>query len=150
MNDSSDVEAETPFTAAFPLPFRVLFLAGIGILGWATNLHGLDVLGVDAVSAMDLRTHEGHLPKSLAPGRSPGFRLISEFTSHYSPIYRLFTAYAVWCFLSWFLFLYATRGDMKLVDVFGYIPAVSALCILGILICPFNVLQKRERDMFLE
>lgn len=147
MNDGFQTDLDIASTAAFPLPFRVLFLIGVGILGWATNLHGLDVLGVDTVTAMDLRTDEGYLPRSL-PSRLGGFRLLSESTN-YAPIYRLFTTYSVWSFFSWVFFRYATYGNVQLVDLFAYIPAISTLFVLAVLISPFDIFQKRERDMFL-
>ena len=43
-----ELPIEAPFAASFPLPYRVFVLSGLGILGWATNLHGLHALGIDA------------------------------------------------------------------------------------------------------
>jgi hypothetical protein len=42
------------FSAAYPLPFRVLTLIGLEILLWAINLHVLTSLGIDAAGALDL------------------------------------------------------------------------------------------------
>ncbi|KAK7005649.1 protein-er retention protein [Favolaschia claudopus] len=131
---------EIPVILSFPLPFRVLVLAGLGILGWATNLHGLDVLGVDPAAAMDLRLHSSPFPSS--PSHTPVHTI-------YTAVYRLFTIYSVWVFLSWATFRWVTYGNMLLVDAFGYIPAVSALVVLLVLVCPLDIACKHERDKFL-
>ncbi|KAJ7178348.1 EXS family-domain-containing protein [Mycena crocata] len=140
--------SEIPVILSFPLPFRVLVLGGLGILGWATNLHGLDLLGVDAVAAMDLRIEasaSSHLPPHLSSGpKSP-----SHPSMIYTAVYRLCAVYSVWCFFSWAAFRYLTYGNMKLVDAFGYIPAISALVVLLVLVCPVDAFSKRERDKFL-
>nr|GAT60534.1 protein-er retention protein [Mycena chlorophos] len=142
------MSSEIPVIADFPLPFRVLVLVGLGIVGWATNLHGLDLLGVDAVSALDLRVEanlNSHLPAHLTSG--------PKHPSHpsviYNAVYRIFFAYAGWCFSCWMVFRYLTWGDMALVDAFGYIPAIAALVVLLVLVSPIDVFYKRERDKFL-
>ncbi|KAJ7901994.1 EXS family-domain-containing protein [Mycena olivaceomarginata] len=143
---------ELPVILSFPLPFRVLVLAGLGILGWATNLHGLDLLGVDAVNALDLRVDAAssnahiHLPSHLSgsTAKHPAHPSVI-----YTAVYRLFSAYALWVFLSWAVFRYLTYGDILLVDAFGYIPAISALVVLLVLVCPIDALYKHERDKFL-
>jgi len=146
-----DVEREIPWTVSFPLPFRVLVLAGMGILGWATNLHGLDLVGVDVVTAMDLRTNEGNQTRPPLPAhRTGGFKRVSNPSTIYLSVYRIFIAYSIWCMSSWVLFRYATYGDLVLVDVFGYIPGVSAIVVLLVLILPANVIQKHERVKFLQ
>lgn len=43
------------FSASFPLPFRVLFLIGLAIFLWATNLHVLHLLGLDTAYILDFR-----------------------------------------------------------------------------------------------
>jgi hypothetical protein len=55
MGDELD---DLSFVIAFLLPFRVLFLTGARILGWAVNLHGPLLLGVDGVSSLDPPTIE--------------------------------------------------------------------------------------------
>lgn len=149
----TDGSAELPVILSFPLPFRVLVLAGLGILGWATNLHGLDLLGVDAVNALDLRVDVAssnahiHLPSHLSgsTAKHPAHPSVI-----YTAVYRLFSAYALWVFLSWAVFRYLTYGDILLVDAFGYIPAISALVVLLVLVCPIDALYKHERDKFLQ
>ena len=132
-----------PFDAFFPLPFRALFLAGMGTLGWATNLHGLELSGVDVVTAMDLRTPESAVKLPLPWNHH------YKTSAIYSPVYRLFIAYSLWCFGAWTLYIYSAHGNVMLVDAFGYIPAICGLFVLIVLISQFDAFQKRERDMFL-
>ncbi|KAF7361753.1 Protein-er retention protein [Mycena venus] len=142
-------ETEIPVILSFPLPFRVLVLTGLGILGWATNLHGLDLLGVDAVAAMDLRVDApspNHLPAHLSSSTA---KHPANPAVIYTAVYRLFTAYSLWVFFSWAVFRFLTYGNMTLVDAFGYIPAISALVVLLVLVCPIDALYKHERDKFL-
>ncbi len=139
------LDDEINWAVSFPLPFRVMVLVGLGILGWATNLHGLKIFGVDAVSTMELRVDPSQQPISL---RIAGVHL-STPSSTYGPVYRLALAYFSWCFTSWALFRYLTYGNVVLTDVFAYIPGVSTLIILFVLVCPFNIFHKRERDKFL-
>lgn len=134
-----------PLSTSFPLPFRVLFLIGLGILGWATNLHGLHLLGIDAGSALELSSGRTFLPTNSSSSRVSSFPRLS-----YMPVYRLFAGYATWCFAGWSFFRLATHSNTLLVDTFKYIPALSSLGVLTTLICPFELCQKRERDMFLQ
>lgn len=142
-----DVDLEVNYSLSFPLPFRVFALTSLGILAWATNLHGLDTLGIDAVSVLDLRLGDYHSP---AQRYWPDSSRKSDVATLYKNIYRIFTTYSVWCFISWVVFRSLSKGDAILVDVFGYIPAVFALVTLIVLLLPFNVLFKNERDKFLQ
>ncbi|OCH92320.1 EXS-domain-containing protein [Obba rivulosa] len=144
-----DVTEELLFSAAFPLPFRVLCLAGLGILGWATNLHGLYASGIDPISALDLRTHDGGRLTPLPTSRTSGLKSVVHPSTVYRPVYRLFIAYSIWTFLSWTIFRYASYGDVYIVDAFKFIPAIAALWLFMVIICPFDVFQKPERDRFL-
>jgi EXS family len=134
-----------PFDGLFPLPFRVFFLAGLGILGWATNLHVLDSSGVDVVDALDLRISETSTsPRSMY--RSP--QSIKK-SALYFPVYRLFFSYSIWCFGAWALFVYVVRGNVLFVDAFRHIPAICGILILFALVTQMDILQRRERDAFL-
>ncbi|KAF8499751.1 EXS family-domain-containing protein [Russula emetica] len=157
-NDLDDLS----FVIAFPLPFRVLFLAGVGILGWAANLHGLRLLGVDAASALDLRTIERTpLPLIVVDGQhhaqaQPHGAMIEQPTdtittspSLSSPVYRLAFWYGLWCSAAWAMYHSATDGNAALVDFFKYIPAVCALVVLIFMFTPHDVMHKRERDAFI-
>ena len=154
MDDELD---DSSFVVAFPLPFRVLFLAGLGILGWAANLHGLRLLGVGAASALDLRTHERAsasapaLPLSADVRHAHGAREVSAAStvSLCSPLYRLALWYGLWFSAAWTLYRSATYGDAALVNSFKYIPSVCALVVLICMISPFDFMQKPERDAFI-
>lgn len=155
MDDELD---DSSFVVAFPLPFRVLFLAGLGILGWAANLHGLRLLGVDAASALDLRTHERAsapaLPRSVDARHAHGAHGAREATadstgSLYSPLYHLALWLGLWVSAAWMLYRSATYGDAALVNSFKYIPSVGALVVLICMISPFDFMQKPERDAFI-
>lgn len=43
------------FSEIFPLPFRILFLASLGVLAWGVNLHILSLLGIDTGQVLDVR-----------------------------------------------------------------------------------------------
>lgn len=134
----SEPDVEVGYSLSFPLPFRVFTLTSLGILAWATNLHGLDKFGVDAVTALDLRVGDHYSPRR------------ADIAALYKNLYRIFVIYSVWCFFSWAVFRSLSKGDPSLVDVFGYIPAVFALVTLLVLLLPFNVSFKVERDKFLQ
>jgi EXS family len=142
---------DTQSAASFPLPFRVLFLICLGILGWATNLHGLHNLGLDAAGALDLRVHDtiSVTRLTLPTNRSPGSKYLSHPSSSYIPVYRLFAFCSIWCFTLWCVYRYATHQNVLLVDIFKYLPAVAALGLLITLFCPFNVLESPHRDALL-
>lgn len=132
----------------------MLCLAGLGILGWATNLHGLHLLGLDPVAALDLHPyrHDGHRLTSSAASTTArvfGWKLSLDSSSVYMPVYKLFFAYSACTLSAWLVFRYATHRDYTLVDVFKFIPALAALFVLTALICPFNIFEKSERDRFL-
>ena len=139
------------FAASFPLPFRVLCLIGMGILGWATNLHGMALFGVDAVSALDIRSHDEHSSRLLthSPRQGVGFKVIDVSYQKYTPIYRLLWSYSLWSLLAWIIFRFTTYGRLELVDACRYIAALCGLGVIGALVCPFEVFEKPERDMFL-
>src|SRR5216683_3485348 len=141
---------DSPFVIAFPLPFRVLFLAGLGILGWAANLHGLRLLGVDPASALDLRTHErgsaSPLPLSVDSRHAHG--ALEAPAPPCSAVYRLALWYGLWCSAAWALYRSATNSDSFLVDSSKHIPSVCSLIVLICMISPYDVMQKLERDAF--
>jgi hypothetical protein len=140
-----DQDAQTPLAATFPLPFRVLFLGGMGILAWATNLHGLDLFGVDPITALGLRPYDGNRLRSATLfNHPPGYAF-----RHYNSIYKLFRSYSIWCICAWLSFRHATQDHLDLVDVFRYIAAVCGLVVMIGVVYPWDVLQRRERDIFL-
>lgn len=129
---------------AFPLPYRVFLLIGLGILGWATNLHGLEALEVDAVAALDLRTddHPPRLPVTQRPDGHPTAPGLIRSA------YQAFLGYAGICVVSWLLYVWNVNGDPMRVDAFGHIPGITALVLLLVLVCPYDVFFKTERAKF--
>ena len=128
----------------FPLPYRIFLLTGLGILGWAINLQSLDAFGIDPIAAMDLRSDA----KTMMPAHHSRASNRSKVLTLYTSVYRISIAYFTMCFLSWAWYRLATRGDASLVDSHGYIPSITAVVILLILVCPYNVFFKSERDKF--
>lgn len=129
---------------AFPLPYRIFLLIGLGILGWAINLQCLDALGIDPIAAMDLRSDI----KTIMPEHHSPVSNRSKVLALSSSVYRIFIAYSTMCFLSWALYRLATRGDVSLVDSYGYIPSITAVVIVLILVCPYDISLKNEREKF--
>ncbi|TFY67934.1 hypothetical protein EVJ58_g1327 [Rhodofomes roseus] len=147
-----DLPNELLFSAAFPLPFRVLSLAGLGILGWAANVHGLHVAGIDARSVLDLDSYDpryGRRALGAGDRRGTGWKYFQSPVSVYRPVYSLFVAYAAWVATNWLLYRYATYVDLDRVDTFKFIPAIAALVVTMVLVSPFNIFEKAERDRFL-
>lgn len=142
MSDSDEIYLH----ASFPIPYRALTLLSLGILGWATNVHGLHKFGVDVVSTMDLRADASarSIPThNLAASHHP------KPVTVYRTIYSIFSSFSIFSFLSWCLYRMNTRGDRTLVDYYGYIPVITVLAILLVLVCPYNVMFKEERERFL-
>lgn len=152
-NTGSQSVSDLAFSATFPLPYRSLFLIGAGILGWATNLHFLSVLGVDTGHALEIRRGSSqHAPHSPLPSTSRSSRYINFFAhpgSLYRPVYRIFAYYAMWTFLSWFLFRLWTGAKPGVIDEYKTMPSITAIFIIAVLFCPFNILYKAERAVFL-
>ncbi|KAG8869943.1 hypothetical protein FRB97_000602 [Tulasnella sp. 331] len=151
--DGEDILASSAF---IPLPFRVLGLVGLGILCWATNLHILHLLGIDTANVLETRPDK--LPLSLPPSPQPVLSHDSSSSlgsSHQSsaslhrPVYRLLIIYSVWVIATYVAFKMAINGDMKMMDRSRSIATLASIGALTGLFCPFNILQKRERDIFL-
>ncbi|KAG8710008.1 hypothetical protein FRC08_017761 [Ceratobasidium sp. 394] len=143
------------FHTSFPLPYRVFLLIGLGIFFWATNLHVLHLLGIDTVWVLDLRRDK--LPASSPPTPLPTTRTAElpydisslEAVSLYKSVYKLLVSYGLWIGAGWACFRWMTGGVSKSVDAYKTLPAFTAVGIIFGLVCPFNVLMKRERYRFL-
>lgn len=137
-----DLPIEAPFAASFPLPYRVFVLSCLGILGWATNLHGLHTLGIDASSALDIH-----------PGSHDAMRISSsgppDILNLARAVYRLCGGYTLVVFASWALFRLASQDSLEAVDMCKWIPAVTALLLAILAVTPLNIFERRVRDMFL-
>ncbi|KAG8900377.1 hypothetical protein FRB99_006100 [Tulasnella sp. 403] len=170
--DGEDLFASSAFV---PLPFRVLLLVGLGIICWATNLHILHRLGIDTSSVFETRTEKimlstpptprppllvnlassspplSPLPTHLHPplSRYPIPHSLFTPSKLYPPIYRLFLTYAAWVLSCYSVFNLAVNGDMQRMDQYRSIIALASIAVVGGLFCPFNVFQRRERELFM-
>ncbi|KAG8995278.1 hypothetical protein FRB93_001172 [Tulasnella sp. JGI-2019a] len=148
--DGEDILASSAF---IPLPFRALGLVGLGLLCWATNLHILHLLGIDTASVLETRPEK--LPLLVPSSPHPDSSHDSLSSSHraagplYPAIYRLLCFYAAWVAATYIIFKMAINGDMKMMDRSRSIVTIASVGVLVGLFCPFNVIQKRERDIFL-
>ena len=153
MVDDNSIILETPLAVVFPLPFRVLFLGGLGILCWATNLNGLHLLGIDIISVLGVGslTPDQQIKNHTASHNrtGSGFQSILSPDALYAPVYKFFIAYSTWGVLGWLLFRYSTQDDIHFVDSYKYILIIMWLVILAALVAPYNVLYRHERDRFL-
>lgn len=143
IDDPHQSTGTSTFSAFIPLPYRVVFLVGGGILFWALNLHGLHVLGIDPAHALGVtRSPAGYSPL-FAPEHNPP-------TLH-SPVYGLFALYALWSALNWLVFHFATTGGSESVfDNFRIMPLVCIVGILCVLFAPMDICYRKERRLFLQ
>lgn len=149
--DGEDILALSAF---IPLPFRALGLVGLGLFCWATNLHLLHLLGIDTASVLETRSEK--IPLSVPPSPHPdSSHDLSSTSTHkaasslYTPIYRLLLFYAAWVAATYVIFKMAINGDMKMMNRSRSIVTIASVGVLVGLFCPFNVIQKRERGIFL-
>ncbi|EJD52864.1 EXS-domain-containing protein [Auricularia subglabra TFB-10046 SS5] len=125
-----------PFSAALPLPFRVMMLGGIGILAWATNLHLLHLLGIDTGLALDFRIQDKGRSTPAHPSKL------------YAPVYRIFFAYSAWVVAGWVLFRVACAGNTDAVDSYKFIAVFTVMGLVAGLLMPVNAVSLRERISF--
>jgi hypothetical protein len=161
-----DIDTETPidskslFSIVLPLPYRCLLLVGIGILGWATNLHGLYFLGVDtgytlnirrsSFSSMDNVYENLAIPTAVSSSRvNRGTTTFARPSTLYGPIYKIFITYGVLVFTSWLLFRLLSGDSPDEMDSSKIIPSLTFLAVLVSLFWPFSFAQKQERYTFL-
>ena len=160
-NLESDAHGDGNFSAAFPLGLRILALASLGALCWASNLHILSLLGVDTGAVLDVRVVEHSISVSHHRTSSAGANGLSlaetagtapaQQTIHpsrfYPPIYSLALSYALWTLLGLALFhWFGAAGSSTLGRTLP--AAFLVLALLG-LFTPVERLRKRERFMFL-
>ncbi|KAF8757102.1 EXS protein [Rhizoctonia solani] len=143
------------FHSSFPLPYRVFLLVGLGIFFWAANLHVLHVLGIDTIWVLDLRrdkVQSSSPPTPLPTARQPQlpYDLSSlEAVTLYKSVYKLFMVYGTWVGFGWLYFRLITAGDGEAMDMYKILPALTGAGIVVGLLCPLDVLMKRERMRFL-
>ena len=160
-NLESDAHGDGNFSAAFPLGLRILALASLGAMCWASNLHVLSLLGVDTGAVLDVRVVE-HVPSishhrtssaganGLSLAEAAGAAAAQQ-TMHpsrfYPPVYGLALSYALWTLLG--LALFQWFGAAGSTAVGRTLPAVFLVLALLGLFTPVDRLRKRERYMFL-
>lgn len=142
-NATSIDEISTRVYAFVPLPWRVLFLIGLAILCWGSNLHFLHLLNLDAAYVLDMYSST-NLPYSR-------FHSSVSASAHlYSAVYKLFVAYSTCSFACWLFFRLLCAGDIYAMDRYKLIPSICVFIIIVILFSPFNSFRKRERQLFLQ
>lgn len=148
MNSLLDGGSDHGQNVVFPLPYRIFLLLGLGILGWASNLHVLDALDVDTVQALDLRTEDN--PPVRLPVTQREHANGSRAHTLIRTTYKVFLAYSVFCTASWIIYRLKTKGDPLLVDSYGHIPVITSCLLVLAVICPFDLFYKSERDKFIQ
>jgi len=146
----TDAQDDVSFVVSFPLPFRVLFLIGLGIVGWGANLHGLHIGGINAVRVLGLRTNADDDISHTIPHTNHANQNIPEPKAVYMPIYRLGGFYGSFCLAAWVVYHFAAEGDPTLADVYKFIPSLCALVLAVLFLLPHNILARFHRDAFIE
>ncbi|BGP13035.1 protein-ER retention protein [Rhodosporidiobolus nylandii] len=159
--DAPPLDASLPtaaiadFGSRYPLPFRILFLSALTVLGFATNLHLLAYLGIDTALVLDVRLEAAaHLlpTSSLSPsaasssGRPPPAPSAAQPppyvhpTKLYPPLYQLGLLALAWTALGWLAFRNLTGGEADAMNAWRGEPAFVAMVVGAALIWPGNVL----------
>ncbi|GAA5945190.1 Erd1p [Sporobolomyces koalae] len=135
------------FSLVYPLPFRILCLTFLTVVGFATNLHLLAALGIDTAQVLDIRLD--HPPSISSNGNSNPPPLVHP-TQLYAPLYKLATAGLATTAITWILYRVVTTGSA--VDealAWRWFPATVALALAAACCLPSNVACRRQRFMFL-
>ena len=133
------VEVST-FSVVLPLPFRVLLLLGLGAFLWASNLHVLRLLGIDAA-------HVLQTPKASVSASPTAF---SRPPSLHPPIYSLLVAYSAWVCAGLAVYHVFTRADVDALDQYKFIPIIVYAGVLAAAILPFSKTLRSQRSILRE
>lgn len=116
------------FNELYPLPFRISFLTSVSVFAFATNVHLLDIIGLDVVALLDLR------PANV------------EADSVYGPMYHFGLVGAAWTAFCW-LVLHGIAHDDNSADM----PVVGVMWGVALFVAfmPFNVFHKQLRMRFI-
>jgi len=147
MDIDSPLELIADFSTQYPLPFRVLFLSFTTLLGFGTNLHILAKLGIDTALVLDIHKDSDRPPHLTPTERQPG--PLAHPTSLYGPIYGLAGLGLLWTVVGWQLFMWATGGDPETMVKWRIMPVLTGLVVGAGCVCPWRILFKRERFMYL-
>ena len=160
----------SPFSAIFPVPFRVLALVGLGGLCWATNLHLLDYLGIDSGQALQVphykQTSDGAPVLSL-PSHSPSprvdtpsptgtpssyFPALGSIYAHpsslYPALYRILLSYLIPAGGGWVLFYWLTRGNVETLNAAKWVPAICYVVLIVAAVIPLHNIYGAQRSYF--
>ena len=139
----------SPFSVAFPLPFRVLSLIGMGGMCWATNMHLLEALGLDPSYVLQVRNDRYTLPSSLygRPYFPHNLASLSYVHALHPPIYRLLLVYFAWIAAGWFSFTYFTGGVATDLDAYKLIPTITWLGVIAAATMPLSPPLHLQRSL---
>ncbi|GAA5979881.1 hypothetical protein JCM10908_001450 [Rhodotorula pacifica] len=139
------------FGLRYPLPFRILLLSAVTVLGFATNTHILATLGIDTALVLDVRLDQPHQPPALA-GAPASTSIPAPFVHPsriYPPLYSLAAVALAWTTGGWLLFRTVAGGEANAAIQWRVLPA-AFLVGAGIALCwPGKLLYQRERFRFL-
>ncbi|KAI8866173.1 EXS-domain-containing protein [Ramicandelaber brevisporus] len=129
---NSDSAPELSLVHTFPLYFRVLLLAVLGVWAWATNIHGLEAAGISVNTIFD-----NNDDSMSAPKRRPG----------YVPVYKI----AVTLSLLWIIGITLYGMLMRRSDTIDRAVTIAILAYVVfffLVFQPFNWLEKSTRMAF--
>lgn len=136
------------FSLRYPLPFRILVLTFLTVVGFATNLHILSSLGIDTSQVLDIRLD--HPPSISSNGNSNPPPLVHP-TKLYQPLYQLGLSGVTATGVAWFVYRGLTNGleTREALREWKWFPAFVALALTAVCFVPFNWACRRQRFMFL-
>lgn len=158
LDASLPTDALSAFGLRYPLPFRILFLSSLTLLGFASNLHILSHLGIDTALVLDVRLDAppSILPRSVplsspsgAPSTSTAHPPYVHPSKLYPPLYSLAVAGLGWTAAGWLFFRLLTGGDPAAGERWRIEPAALLILAAAVICWPGNVLCRRERFRFL-
>jgi hypothetical protein len=119
---------EWNFSNTFPLPYRVLIVSVIGLWAWGSNLQILSWLSIDVPHLLNSQDKSNTTHKAV-------YSLAFIFTSLVG--------------LNLIIFWQVTGGIETEIAEWTSIPLVCYVLVFAIVLCPFNIFRKKERDKFL-
>ena len=121
------------FPNTFPLPYRVLIVSVIGLWAWGSNLQILSWASINVPQLLKLKSSQVQDRNSTA----------------HRPIYTLAFIFTFWIGLNLFIFWQVTGGIEAKIAEWTSIPLVCYVVVFFIILCPFNILKRKERAKFL-
>ncbi|GAA5915343.1 Erd1p [Sporobolomyces salmoneus] len=136
------------FSLRYPLPFRILLLTFLTVVGFATNLHILSSLGIDTSQVLDIRLDH---PGSISSNGNSNPPPLVHPTKLYQPLYRLGLSGVATTTTAWFVYKGLTRGleGRAEMEEWKWFPALVALGLTAVCFVPWNWACRRQRFMFL-